>query len=98
MARKKSTEGGGSSLDLLGVIASADSSLEILTKSQVGKIREYIPTGHYTLNASLSGSLFGGIPSGRIVEFAGEKGTGKSYLCMDCMREAQEDGIYLSPL
>lgn len=92
MARKKSTEGGGSSLDLLGVIASADSSLEILTKSQVGKIREYIPTGHYTLNASLSGSLFGGIPSGRIVEFAGEKGTGKSYLCMDCMREAQKMG------
>ena len=37
-------------------------------------ITEYISTGSYITNAVLSGSLFGGVPNTRSVEFAGKSG------------------------
>lgn len=83
---KKSANSDKATLDILGIIK--DSAHEASNQD----IREYIGTGHYTLNASLSGSIFGGIPAGRVVMLGGESGTGKTYLCMDCMREAQKMG------
>lgn len=42
--------------------------------------RFYVDTGNYILNALISGDMFKGIPSGMIVQWAGEKSTGKSFL------------------
>jgi RecA/RadA recombinase len=54
--------------------------------------RELIGTGIYILNASLSGSLFGGIQSNRITSIAGPSGSGKSFICYGIVKEAQQSG------
>ena len=64
----------------------------IITKNTYSKIDEWISTGNYLLNAQLSGSLFGGIPNSRSVCFAGESGTGKTFLALNVCREAQKMG------
>lgn len=55
-------------------------------------IKSYIGTGNYLLNAQISGSLFGGYPDSRSFCLAGESGSGKTYLCLNAVRNAQKDG------
>lgn len=64
----------------------------IITHNTFSKIDEYIPTGNYLFNAQLTGSLFGGIPNSRSICFAGESGTGKTFLTLNSCREAQRMG------
>ncbi len=58
------------------------------------EIREktYISTGNYVLNAALSGSLFGGIGDQGISVFGGPEASGKTFLALNIMREAQRKG------
>jgi RecA/RadA recombinase len=65
---------------------------DILEDSVYARIDEFIPTGPYILNAALSGSLFGGMPNRRSLTFAGEEGTGKTYLALSIARNAQAMG------
>lgn len=67
----------------------------IITHNTFSKIEEYISTGNYLLNAQLTGSLFGGIPNSRSVCFAGETGTGKTFLTLNVCREAQKMGYHI---
>jgi len=67
----------------------------IITTNTFSKIDEYIPTGNYMLNAQLTGSLFGGIPNSRSICFAGESGTGKTFLTLNACREAQKMGYHI---
>ena len=55
----------------------------------------WFSTGNLALNKSLSGSYLRGIPIGRITVFAGESGSGKSFLCGNAIREAQKDGAFI---
>jgi len=55
-------------------------------------IEEYIPTGNYLLNAQMSGSLFGGYPNTRSIGIAGDSGAGKTFLCLNAVRELQAKG------
>jgi RecA/RadA recombinase len=64
----------------------------IITHNTFSKVDEYIPTGNYLFNAQLTGSLFGGIPNSRSICFAGESGTGKTFLTLNACREAQKMG------
>ncbi len=66
----------------------------IIDESIYAKIDEWIPTGSYILNAALSGSLFGGMPNRRSLMFAGEEGTGKTYLACSIVRNAQAMGYF----
>lgn len=53
----------------------------------------YISTGVYVMDALLAKSITkGGVPKNRITIFAGDPGTGKSYLCYNIARNAQKDG------
>ena len=61
----------------------------IMDDNIYARIDEWIPTGSYILNAAMSGSLFGGMPNRRSLMFAGEEGTGKTYLAMSIVRNAQ---------
>ena len=61
----------------------------------VSEITDYIPTGNYICNASLTGSIFKGAPNNRILCLSGESGTGKTYLLMNMAREAQKKGNYV---
>lgn len=47
-----------------------------------GDVASYIDTGSYALNAVVSGSLYGGVPSNRVTAFASETGVGKTYLAL----------------
>ncbi len=65
---------------------------DTLDKSTVSKIDHFIPTGNYHLNACLTGSLFGGYPNNRAVALAGPSGTGKTYLILNGVKQAQDMG------
>ena len=62
----------------------------ILEENEFSEVGEWIGTGNYVLNAQLSGSLFGGVANNRSMGIAGDPQTGKSFLCMNIMREAQK--------
>jgi RecA/RadA recombinase len=68
---------------------------DTLDKSTISDIDEYIPSGNYMLNACLTGSLFRGYPNNRSVCIAGPSGTGKNYLILNYIREAQKKGYYI---
>jgi RecA/RadA recombinase len=53
-------------------------------------IEEYIPTGNYLLNSQMSGSVFGGYPNTRSIGIAGDSGAGKTFLCLNAVRELQK--------
>ena len=65
---------------------------ETLDKSTISEIDHYIPTGNFNLNACLTGSLFGGYPNNRAVALAGPSGTGKTYLILNAIKQAQQIG------
>ena len=77
---------------ILDLISSVDKSAEILAESKTAVIKDYIHTGSYILNACMTGSLFRGVPTGRVLTLAGEPGTGKSFLAISVCREAQKKG------
>jgi RecA/RadA recombinase len=52
-----------------------------------GDIVSFISTGSYALNALLSGSIFGGIPSNRITGFSAESSTGKTFIVLGAVKE-----------
>ena len=54
---------------------------------------DWISTGNYTLNYRISGDFFKGVPMGKVTMFAGESGSGKSFICSgNLVREAQLKG------
>lgn len=56
------------------------------------EVGEWIPTGNYLLNAQLSGSLRGGYANTRSIGIIGDPSTGKTFLCLNAVREAQKIG------
>lgn len=64
----------------------------ILTENTFSEVSEWIPTGNYLLNAQISGSLFGGVANNRSFGIMGDPGTGKSFFCLNVVREAQKIG------
>jgi RecA/RadA recombinase len=64
----------------------------LLSNNSFSEVDEWIPTGNYLLNAQISGSLFGGIPNTRSFGLMGDPGTGKSFVCLNVVREAQKKG------
>lgn len=57
---------------------------------------DWISTGNYALNYLISGDFHKGVPLGKVTVFAGESGSGKSYICSgNLIRAAQEQGIFV---
>jgi recombination protein RecA len=57
---------------------------------------DWISTGNYALNYLISGDFNKGVPLGKVTVFAGESGSGKSYICAgNLVRHAQEQGIFV---
>ena len=56
----------------------------------------WISTGSYGLNFLVSGDFYRGIPMGKVTVFAGESGSGKSFIASgNIARAAQEQGIFV---
>ena len=57
---------------------------------------DWVSTGNYALNYLISGDFNKGVPLGKVTVFAGESGSGKSYICSgNLIRHAQEQGIFV---
>lgn len=56
------------------------------------KAKTYISTGSMTLNAALSGTIYGGISVPGISVFGGPEASGKTFLALNIMREAMSQG------
>ena len=57
---------------------------------------DWISTGNHALNYLISGDFYKGIPLGKVTVFAGESGSGKSYICSgNIIREAQKQNIFV---
>lgn len=54
-------------------------------------VDKWVDTGSYVLNALLSGSIYGGIPNNKIVVFAGESSTGKTYFTLGIVSQFLKD-------
>ena len=58
--------------------------------------KTWISTGNYTLNRLISGDFNKGVPLGKVTMFAGESGSGKSFICAgNLVKSAQELGIFV---
>jgi RecA/RadA recombinase len=64
-----------------------------LSDSTLSSVNDWIDTGSMVLNALISGSLYGGIPSGRITQLAGPSGAFKTGLVMQILANAQKKGM-----
>jgi len=57
--------------------------------------KTWISTGNYALNYAISGNFMKGIPLGKVTMFAGQSGSGKSFICSgNVVRNAQQAGIF----
>ena len=57
---------------------------------------DWISTGNYALNYLISGDFHKGVPLGKVTVFAGESGSGKSFICSgNLVRSAQKQGIFV---
>jgi recombination protein RecA len=82
------------SKNLISAFSNFNDQLEKKTKSRVSlkgfsDIDEYIHTGNYLLNAQMSGSLRGGYPNARSLGIGGDSGTGKTFLCLNAVKNMQ---------
>lgn len=65
---------------------------DILSKSKIANINEYVPTPHYDLNRILSGSIYKGIPEKTMTLLVGPEASFKSsFMCLS-MANAQKKG------
>jgi RecA/RadA recombinase len=56
----------------------------------------WVSTGNFALNYRISGDFKKGIPLGKVTMFAGESGSGKSFIVSgNIAREAQQQGIFV---
>lgn len=79
-------------LEAFAILDGLNDEACILDESALSVVNSFVDTGCYGLNAIISGSLYGGIPSGRIAVFAGPSGCGKTLMCakvIACAQKAQ---------
>lgn len=70
----------------------------IASDGVISDVAEWIDTGSYTFNAVLSGSIYGGIASNKVLGLCGEQGTGKSFYSLSIAKNFQklrEDNIVI---
>jgi recombination protein RecA len=57
---------------------------------------DWVSTGNHALNYLISGDFNKGVPLGKVTVFAGESGSGKSFICSgNLVRHAQQQGIFV---
>lgn len=93
MAKKKATSdkktGKPALSELLKGLQKVVPKASLKEDMETFKIKNYVDMGHYLLNAQISGSIFKGLPEGRMLLLAGDPGTGKTFLALNACRQAQ---------
>lgn len=78
--------------ELFGVLDEFSPYACYLSQSTLCNVTEWIDTGSKMMNAVLSGSLYKGVPVGRVTLLAGESGVGKSFIGLKIAGNAQKMG------
>lgn len=94
-AKEKVDDTGKSTFDLLDSMIQSQFD-EVVDLSKVdGKVKNWLDSGIYSLNYSMSKNLKAGIPAGRITSYTGLSGTGKSLLAASAMKDPSLDMIII---
>lgn len=81
-------------LDALSVIDNLNPHARFLSEHTISTVDDYIDTGSLVLNGIVSGKFVdGGIPRNRITMLAGPSMTGKTFLIMKILANAQKKGL-----
>jgi recombination protein RecA len=91
MAKKTNTLDGLK--DIFKSVDDLNPDAAILEASTLSTADEWIDTGSYALNAIISGSMYKGIPVGRISGFSGPSMAGKTLIMNKIMANAQKEGF-----
>lgn len=81
--------------DAFKVLDELNPDAAFLDENSLSNVTEWIDTGCMALNAVISGSLYGGIPMGRITGFAGPQACGKTLMVNKIMANAQKKGMHV---
>jgi RecA/RadA recombinase len=93
MAKKKTEKKGFSFSKVGGLLDNITKKVPVIIESEV-KNRRFIDTGVYLLNAALSAKMLdGGIEYGKIFTVAGDSGTGKTFIALSVVKNAQKNGM-----
>jgi RecA/RadA recombinase len=82
--------------DLLKAFAGLDKlnpEAVMLSETSLSNVSQWFNTGCMVLNSILSGSLYKGVPAGRITGFSGPSMTGKTFIINKVLANAQKDGL-----
>ena len=91
MAKKKAKKTPSKSLiEMVDLIQGIIPESNIVDDDDTLDITAWVGTGSYVLNGQMTGSIFKGIPEGRTLMWAGDPGTGKTFLTLNSCREAQK--------
>jgi RecA/RadA recombinase len=78
--------------DIFKTVDALNPDAAILDSSTLSTATDWIDTGSLALNAIISGSLYKGIPAGRITGFSGPSQAGKTLIMNKIMANAQKKG------
>ena len=79
------------SQDIFKSLEKLNEDASTLSESTLSVVDEWISTGCHALNVVCSGSLYKGVPKGRIIGFAGPSQSGKSYVINKIIGEFQKE-------
>jgi|APGre2960657404_1045060.scaffolds.fasta_scaffold07515_4 recombination protein RecA len=86
----------GSIDDAFKVLDGLNPSAAFLNENSLSNVKDWIDTGSMALNAIISGSLYGGIPMGRLSGFIGPESCGKTLMANKIMANAQRKGMHVA--
>lgn len=78
--------------DIFGDVDKLNPDGSFLEDTSISTPSDWIDTGSKALNAIISGSLYKGVPVGRITGFAGPSGAGKTLIINKVLANAQKKG------
>jgi recombination protein RecA len=98
MAKNKNTEeqSVGEIGDAFKILDDLNPEAAFLSENSLSNVKEWIDTGSLALNAIISGSLYGGVPMGRLTGFIGPESCGKTLMANKIMANAQKKGMHVA--
>ncbi len=82
--------------DAFDVLDEMNPEATFLDENSLSTVKDWIDTGSLALNAIISGSLYGGVPVGRLTGFIGPESCGKTLMCNKVMANAQKKGMHIA--
>jgi len=97
MARKANNEEtkAFSLKDIFEAVDALNTDASLLSEeNSLSIVNDWIDTGSYALNAIFSGSVYRGVPVGRVTGFSGPSGAGKTLIINKIIANAQKKGYF----